>query len=612
MRTRRPRPFVVALTASGIVAAAILAGPPPASSAQGLPPEAAITASPNPALVNQTVTFDGSGSMGDGAGGTITTYEWDLDGDPTNGPNADGFETNTGSTPTASRSYATAMTITVRLRVTDSDGDPDEDSVELEVHNPPVASFTFSPSAPLPNQTITFDGSASNDPDGPIAGADHDWDLDSDGAFDDAQGKVITHSFADAGNHTVSLQVTDSDGAKATKPRVVRVNAPPTAGFIVEPSTPAVNEQIAFSSTSSDAEGPIPSGSHRWDFDADGKFDDAVGANVTHAFATAGTMPVSLEVTDSDGATAVASRDVLVQENPPTATFSFSPGKPLSNRTVTFDGSASAPPPGETITTMTWDLDGDGAFDDATGPKASFSYPTPGPRTVSLRVDGSGGGFDITTRVVPVGNRGPAASFDSSPQSPRAGNTVRLISTSADPDGPIVDQAWDLDGDGEFDDASGPTAEKTFSEAGTFTVGLRVRDSNGATDQRMATISVEPRILDLLSPFPVVIFSGELETNGRTRVKRLSVRAPQLADVAVRCRGKSCPFKERALAVESHRVSFPGLERSLQSGVVIEIFVTDPDKVGKFTRFKLRKGKAPKRKDRCLEGERRRPIPCPT
>ncbi len=36
---------------------------------------------------------------------------------------------------------------------------------------------------------------------------------------------------------------------------------------------------------------------------------------------------------------------------------------------------SSDPDPGDTIT-YDWDLDGDGAYDDATGPTAQFTYPT--------------------------------------------------------------------------------------------------------------------------------------------------------------------------------------------------------------------------------------------
>ena len=477
MTARRRRGILsgLALAGAGIVAAL---GPVSAPAFPGVPPTASITASPNPALVDENVNFDGSGSTGDGLGGSITTYEWDLDGDNT-------FETSTGTNPTVSRPYSTPATITVSLRVTEDDGDTDEDSVSLVV------------------------------------------------------------------------------------------NSPPTAAFIYEPSTPAVNEQITFSSTATDAEGPIPNSSQRWDFDNDGQFDEATGQTVTRAYSNPGTKPVGLRVTDSDGASATVVRNVVVQSNPPSAAFSFAPQSPLSGETVLFDGSGSIAPAGQTITAMTWDLDDDGAFDDRSWPHAQASYSTPGPHTVRLRVDASGGGFDIARQVVPVGNRPPTASFEFSPRPARAGEKLGLASTSSDPDSPIVDTAWDLDGDGEFDDASGPTAQLRAPKHGTLTVGLKVVDSGGVSDQVTDSVPLRGRPRKLLAPFPVVRLAGELKQNGNTEIDRLSVRAPKGSDVTVGCHGRSCPFRSRTRAVKKHRVGFPGLERVLRPGVVIRVYVTD-------------------------------------
>ncbi len=63
------------------------------------PPTAAFTVNPNPVLGGQQVTFNGSGSTD--PDGTIAKYEWDLDGNGT-------YETNTGSTPTATKTYSAA------------------------------------------------------------------------------------------------------------------------------------------------------------------------------------------------------------------------------------------------------------------------------------------------------------------------------------------------------------------------------------------------------------------------------------------------------------------------------------------------------------------------
>jgi hypothetical protein len=92
-------------------------------------PTARFSLSANPAATNQAVTFDASASSD--PGGSITKYEWDLDGNGT-------YETDTGTTPTASRSYSTAGAVTVWLRVTDNSGNRTTTTRKLVVANAPL------------------------------------------------------------------------------------------------------------------------------------------------------------------------------------------------------------------------------------------------------------------------------------------------------------------------------------------------------------------------------------------------------------------------------------------------------------------------------------------
>lgn len=66
-------------------------------------------------------------------------------------------------------------------------------------------------------------------------------------------------------------------------------------------------------------------------------------------------------------------------------------------------------------------------------------------------------------------------------------------SASSDPDGDIILYEWDLDNDGEYDDATGVTAYLSFGDNGIFTVGLRVSDnSESDTDSAEVTINNVP------------------------------------------------------------------------------------------------------------------------
>ena len=103
-------------------------------------PVASFETTPSPVVAGRPVTFDASGSSD--ADGPIASYRWDLDGNGT-------FETDTGSSPTATRTYAIGQIgpVNVALRVTDGDGSTTEErrlvTVEARVNLQPDA-------APLP------------------------------------------------------------------------------------------------------------------------------------------------------------------------------------------------------------------------------------------------------------------------------------------------------------------------------------------------------------------------------------------------------------------------------------------------------------------------------
>lgn len=61
---------------------------------------------------------------------------------------------------------------------------------------------------------------------------------------------------------------------------------------------------------------------------------------------------------------------------------------------------------------------------------------------------------------------------------------------SSDPDGTIVSHEWDLDGDGEYDDATGPTPSWTWDDDYAGNIGLKVTDDDGATGTDATTVAI--------------------------------------------------------------------------------------------------------------------------
>jgi len=91
------------------------------------------------------------------------------------------------------------------------------------------------------------------------------------------------------------------------------------------------------------------------------------------------------------------------------------------------------------------------------------------------------------------------------PYNPTEGVVTSLDgSGSTDPNGSIVSWEWDLDGDGMFDDASGPLPNPTFPQNFVGVIGLKVTDNDGRTDVDYAWIDVananSPPTIDSFSP----------------------------------------------------------------------------------------------------------------
>jgi parallel beta-helix repeat protein len=100
--------------------------------------------------------------------------------------------------------------------------------VQRSTNSPPTAVLAVSPSTGTAPLAVTADGSASSDPNGPIATYRFDF---GDGAVAGPQSAAqATHTYSAAGTYTVTLTVTDSGGLSSSATAQVVVSAPGGGG----------------------------------------------------------------------------------------------------------------------------------------------------------------------------------------------------------------------------------------------------------------------------------------------------------------------------------------------------------------------------------------------
>jgi PKD repeat protein len=503
-------------------------------------PTASIAATPAQPHPGEQVALDASGSHY--SNGTITKYEWDLDG---NGS----YETSSGATPTLKTSFPTPGTHTIGLRVTDSDGATGTTTRQIEVGSfPPVAKVTVSPTPALTGQPVTIDASGSTDQ-GTIT--DYKWDLDNSGNFATDTGSTpkVTTTFPNAGVNTIGVRITDSQGLSTTT--TVKVTALEqgisdyedevlgTSGLthyykLGEPSGPTIADSVGTGN------GTVQGGTFGQPGAVAQDPTTSIGFNGSSDF---GAIPLDLSGTNKLTIefwlkwNQYANNDALAMEFTPN--FNENGGGFLVDPNATqFGGTFGvAIGTGANRNSVFFQRPSAGAWHhyaivvDTTAPGTNVITPYVDGGAVPFQQDGSDNGqgafanstlylmsrdgsalfgsgsldqLAIYNTPLSAGtvlqhyfsegtSKPPKASFTTSVNPARPGQSVTFnASSSTDPNGGIVDYRWDVNGDGtyETDTGSNPVLTTSLPESGTYNVRLRVIDKVGATAGATHTLTV--------------------------------------------------------------------------------------------------------------------------
>ncbi|PIR55147.1 hypothetical protein COU74_01960 [Candidatus Peregrinibacteria bacterium CG10_big_fil_rev_8_21_14_0_10_36_19] len=329
----------------------------------------------------------------------------------------------------------------------------------------------------------------------------YDWDF-GDRSTDTSQ--VITHTFEKKGRYDVVLTITrrhKKTGEELQDAHSVTVIVDKqllSAIFSVDQQSGEAPLKVNFDASESiDPDDKIEL--YEWDFDGDGKFEED-GKKATHIFEKDGKFTATLRVTNSNGETATAEKEIIVKESEgPVAVISIldEPEALTVGQNYTFKSDDSVSPNGK-ITSYDWSMgDNSGVKRSKT---ISHSYNKPGTYEITLKIVDEEGKEGEVKKVIKVGSvKGtPKAVIKTSPTIEK--NAVTLngeapfkvsfdATGSTDSDGNIVDYKWDFDSDGK-DDAFGPKTTHTFSASGIYTTTLTVVDADNLSSRESITVNV--------------------------------------------------------------------------------------------------------------------------
>ncbi len=370
----------------------------------------------------------------------------------------------------------------------------------------PTPNFTFAPLTPSANSPVQFDASTScggtrdgsgNCPATAPSITSFAWNF-GDGAT--GSGETASHNFALQQTYTVTLTVTNSLGASASKSQVISVGGGslPNAIFTFSPISPGVGDLVFFNGLGSTAGQGHTITSYRWTF-GDGAA--AGGSTVSHAFTAAGTYAVQLTVTDEAGQSTTSQAQSVTVGGPPapTANFTFSPATPAVNDTVIFDWRTTTAPQGQRIVSLDWNFGDSTPIVHCPGNPACTSdgitthvFTITGTFNVNLQVTDSAGRISVKSQSITIASGNPVPSCTASPSTVSAGGIVQLSArnTQTYSGATIQSYSWNF-GDGTSSTV-GPDVAHVFNlPTGSKTVTISVVDSLGRQGSNTCTVTVQ-------------------------------------------------------------------------------------------------------------------------
>jgi PKD repeat protein len=278
----------------------------------------------------------------------------------------------------------------------------------------PAPNFTASQTTANTSTPINFTDASVG---GPTA---WQWDFDNDTVID-STAQHPTHTYTVAGVYSVSLTVSNNDGANTlTRQNYITIGGGPTANFSGTPTSVNTSTPVNFSDTSTGS----PT-SWQWDFDNDGST-DSTALNPSRTYTSPGVYSVKLTVSNAGGSDIMTRTNYITVSAPPVADFTGSPTITNTTTPVSFTDMSTGGP-----TSWAWDFNNDTVVD-STQQNPTHTYTAAGQYSVTLTVSNTIGSDGFTrTNYITVNAPGTGVA-DLDADTDRDGNVTAADETGED------------------------------------------------------------------------------------------------------------------------------------------------------------------------------------
>ncbi|MBY0536364.1 MAG: PKD domain-containing protein [Chitinophagaceae bacterium] len=332
----------------------------------------------------------------------------------------------------------------------------------LQIFNPPVASFTFQHNGCATDSVSFFDATDGQG----RAIIKYSWDF-GDNTLSNL--KNPKHKYSSAGTKTVRFStITDVGCLSDTTITAIPIVDPPIAAFSLD-NIKCEQSSITFTNASSFPGGTISQ--WNWNFGDNSSLMAANGDPVQHTYAAAGTYTASLEVQSNTGCKSYVTPVTFKVNSKPLASFDIPAvvclpaGAQFTDKSTIADGT-------QANFAYAWDF---GDNSSATSKNPYHVFNGTGPYQIKLTVTSNNGCIDDSSRTLSAIYAQAKAKFDVSTEV-CLGDTTRFTDLSDGLGNSISNWYWSF-GDGGVGSTQNPV--HIYQTPGTFTDTLYIKTDKG-------------------------------------------------------------------------------------------------------------------------------------